>query len=127
MSEHGTFCTVINCMDGRTQLQANGFLREHFGTDFVDTITEPGPVKILADADNTTLLETIKTRVDISVHQHGSIGIAIVAHYDCAGNPADKDTQIKQLTKAEIYLKNQYPTVPILKIWIGDDWKAVII
>lgn len=34
-----SFYTVINCMDGRTQLSENEFLRNKFGVDYVDTIT----------------------------------------------------------------------------------------
>ena len=44
-----SFCTAINCMDGRTQLPVIEFLKDKFGVEFVDTITEPGPVRILAD------------------------------------------------------------------------------
>ena len=30
MIKLGSFCTVINCMDGRTQLQVNQYLRDRF-------------------------------------------------------------------------------------------------
>jgi hypothetical protein len=44
------FCTAVTCMDGRVQLPVNAYLRERFGADFVDTITEPGPNAVLAGA-----------------------------------------------------------------------------
>ena len=43
------FGTAINCMDGRVQEPVAKFLKEIYGIDFVDTITEPGPVKILSE------------------------------------------------------------------------------
>ena len=38
-----SFCTAINCMDGRVQLPVIRFLQERFKVDYVDVISEPGP------------------------------------------------------------------------------------
>jgi hypothetical protein len=35
-----SFCTAINCMDGRVQLPTITFLKKHFGIEHVDCITE---------------------------------------------------------------------------------------
>ena len=43
------FCTVINCMYGRVQLPVNKYLQKRFNVEFVDTITEAGPVFIISD------------------------------------------------------------------------------
>jgi len=40
-----SFCTAINCMDGRTQLPVNEFMRRKLGVAYVDTITEAGSVR----------------------------------------------------------------------------------
>jgi hypothetical protein len=47
-----TFCTVVNCIDGRVQLPVIEFLKNRFGVDFVDCITEAAPVRILAGETN---------------------------------------------------------------------------
>ncbi len=72
-----SFCTAINCMDGRVQTSVSDFLKDRFGTDYVDVITEPGPDLILAEQSNTALVESIVARLNISVHKHQSKGIAI--------------------------------------------------
>ncbi len=38
-----SFCTAINCMDGRTQLPVIEFLKNKLSVEYVDTVTEPGP------------------------------------------------------------------------------------
>ena len=119
-----SFCTAINCMDGRTQLPVNDFLRNKFSVDYVDTITEAGPVRILAEEQDSFLTESILKRNDISIHKHKSIAIAIVAHYDCTGNPVDKDRQLIQLESATRFIKEKYPEIEILGLWINSDWKT---
>ncbi len=127
MVDHGTFCTVINCMDGRTQRPALDFLEKYFGSDYVDSVTEPGPVAILAERNNTSLVDGILRRVDISVHKHGSNAVAIVAHHDCAGNPLPKEQQFPQLRAAVLFLRSKYPQTPVIGLWIGEDWKAELL
>ena len=63
------FGTAINCMDGRTQIPVINYLKNKFDLDYVDTITEPGPNKILADRSESELLKSIKNRLDISVNK----------------------------------------------------------
>ncbi len=116
-----SFCTAINCMDGRVQLPVIPFLQDYFKAEFVDSITEPGPVRVLAKTTDLMVLNSIITRVDISVKQHGSGGIAICAHPDCAGNPIDDDAQKAQLKKAVIFLKEAYPTVDVIGLWIDNN------
>ncbi len=43
------FCTVVGCMDGRIQLPVNHYVRERFGVTYVDTITEAGVNKVIAE------------------------------------------------------------------------------
>ena len=44
-----SFYTIITCMDGRIQKPMMEFVAEQYGYDLPDTITDPGPVKPLAD------------------------------------------------------------------------------
>ncbi len=113
-----SFCTVINCMDGRVQLPVIHYLKERFGVDYVDSVTEPGPVKILAEQTDAALLESIFHRVSISTGKHGSNSIAICAHADCTGNPVDDETQKIQLNTAATLLRERYPGMEIVPLWI---------
>ena len=95
--DHGIFATAINCMDGRTQGSIINYIREKYKVDYVDMITEPSPIRVLAENEDKLTLESIKRRVEISTGKHGSEHIAIVGHHDCAGNPVEKEIQLKQI------------------------------
>jgi len=67
-----TFVTAINCMDGRTQLPVIEFLKKKFGVNYVDMITEAGPIQYLAGNLNPEKAESIRLRVEASVLKHDS-------------------------------------------------------
>ena len=116
------FCTAINCMDGRVQLPVINYLMKRFGVDYVDAITEPGPVKILAEERDRGLLDSILNRVCISTQQHGSGTIAICAHADCAGNPVDDKKQKQQLIEAALKLRQRYAPAHVIALWLDANW-----
>jgi hypothetical protein len=96
------------------------FLASEYGYDFPDTITDPGPVKDLADTDDTAYLDRICARIDISVRKHGSRHIFIAAHHDCAGNPVSRDQQIGQLGVASQRIKAKYPECQVSTVYINE-------
>jgi hypothetical protein len=122
---HGVFGTAINCMDGRTQLPVNEFMRKTYSLDYVDTITEPGPVKILAE--NQAAVASIRQRVKVSVEGHGSRLIAVIAHHDCAGNPVSKEKQLEQLEASLKLVRTWYSDVQCLGIWVDENWQVNLI
>jgi len=111
-------------MDGRVQLPVIQYLQNRFRVQFVDTITEPGPNRILSERDNATLIQSILTRLQISVEKHQSTGVAVVGHHDCAGNPAPKDQQISHIRKAVEFLRQQYAGTEIIGLWVDENWKV---
>jgi len=52
------------------------------------------------------------------------MGVAIVGHHDCAGNPALKDDQIKHIQKAIKFLKQQYESIEIIGLWVDKNWEV---
>jgi len=120
----GKFATVINCMDGRTQSPAMELMKKQFMVDYVDTITEPGPTKILSSDENQVQIDSIKNRLDISVTKHGSKAVGIVAHFDCAGNPVEKKKQLIQLDQSVELVKSWGFDIEVIKIWVDEHWKA---
>ncbi len=125
MSDH-SFGTAINCMDGRTQDPVSIWIKEKFGVEYVDAITEPGPDKILADR-TSPLVDSIKARVDISVNGHGSKNIVIVSHDKCAGNPVSKAEHLAHLKKAMDTLKSWDLPVSLFGVWVEEkDGKWVV-
>ena len=64
------------------------------------------------------------SRIDVSVGHHGSIGVAVVGQYDCAGNPGDKAHQNRDTAGAVRFLRERYPDVPIIGLWIDETWSV---
>jgi hypothetical protein len=118
------FCTAVNCMDGRVQLPVISYLKKRFEAVYIDVVTEPGPIKILADENDLQTIESIIGRISISIEKHGSAGVAIVGHHDCAGNPASRQEQAVQLEKARKLLSARFPGTEIIKLWVDKKWKV---
>ena len=95
-----SFCVSIQCMDGRIQEPISKYLRENYGVDYVDTITEPGVCRVIAEGKDKNVAASIVNKAKISVECHESKVVAISGHYDCAANPfGEKNRKIR--------LKNQ--------------------
>lgn len=118
----GTFCTVINCMDGRTQLPVIRYLQGRFGVEYVDTITEPGPDGILTRQDDPVVVESICRRVAISRDKHGSRAVTIVGHAHCAGNPVSPEQHCQQILRAMKFLQQKFPEMAVIGLWLDDNW-----
>jgi carbonic anhydrase len=120
-----TFCTAINCMDGRVQLPVITYLQERFGAAHVDVVSEPGPNRLLAGTTDPGTVESILKRVNISVEKHHSKGIAVIGHHDCAGNPASEEEQYLHTKEAVAMLRKKYPDVEIIGLWVDEKWKVI--
>lgn len=118
-----SFCTVVNCMDGRVQLPVIRYLQERFEVPYVDSITEAGPVRSLAEPVDETVSQSILRRLPIS-RSHGSKVVAVVAHDDCAGNPEDETTQRRQLEEAADFIAGHFPETLVLGLWLSRDWSG---
>lgn len=121
MGASNIFATVINCMDGRVQLPVIEYMKTRYGVDYVDMVTEAGPERIIAENGDKATIESIKRRAKISVECHNSKQIAIVGHHDCAGNPTDKETQIKQILSAIKTVKAWGFNVQIIGLWVDEE------
>lgn len=121
------FVSAVNCMDGRVQEPVINWLKKNYGTKFVDMVTEPGPIKILSDNNNNCLVESIKARLTVSVEKHGSCVIAVVGHYDCAGNPSSKETQISQIKDSIKLISSWFNNVTIVGLWVNHNWEVELL
>ena len=105
----GKFATSVSCMDGRIQIPLINWIKENFSVDYVDTITEPGIDKLVAD---NTDLESIKIKVGI-----------VSGHYDCAGNPVSNEEHITQIKKGIEVISSWNLGVKVVGVWVDDTWK----
>ena len=117
-----TFCTAVNCMDGRVQLPVINYLMERFDVEYVDSVTEPGPVRVLSDAADPLKRSSVFDRVTVSTGKHGSNLIAVVAHFDCTGNPLSEDEQMRQLERSVDVLAAGFPDAFIVGLWVDAEW-----
>ena len=120
----GTFVTAINCMDGRVQLPVIEYMKNKFGVDYIDMITEPGPIKYLAENSDKMTVESIRKRTEISAVKHGSKVVAIVGHDDCAGNPVERDIQVEQIKKSIELAKSWGLAVQLLSLFVNKHWEV---
>ena len=116
----GKFGTSVSCMDGRIQIPLTNWIKENFSVDYVDTITEPGIDKLVAD---NTDLESIKIKVGISINKHESELIVVSGHYDCAGNPVSNEEHITQIKKGIEVISSWNLGVKVVGVWVDDTWK----
>ena len=116
----GKFATSVSCMDGRIQIPLTNWIKENFSVDYVDTITEPGIDKLVAD---NTDLESIKIKVGISINKHESELIVVSGHYDCARNPVSNEEHITQIKKGIEVISSWNLGVKVVGVWVDDMWK----
>ena len=119
-----TFFTVINCIDGRIQLPVIQYLQQKYNVEFIDSITEAGPNLILADNIDSSTIQSIYNKLDISFNNHKSKGLAIVGHYGCAGNSASKNKQIEHIQKAIKLIQNKYNEKEIIGLWVDHNFEV---
>ncbi len=117
--EEGKFGTLINCIDGRTQLPAISWIKENYSLDYVDNITEPGPDKLISEGK----IELLKSKINISIKLHGSNLIVVSGHHNCAGNPVSKEEHLSQIRKSIGVIKSLEMSVEVIGIWINDKWE----
>ena len=122
-----TFVTAINCIDGRVQEPLIEFAKREFKIDYVDTVTEAGPDKVLSENKDINIVESIKRRALISIEKHKSKVIIIAGHHDCAGNPVGEEEHRRQLKKSAQNIKQWNLGVDVYAVWVDKDWRAALI
>ena len=120
------FATAINCIDGRVQIPVIDYFKKNYKINYVDIITIPGANKILAENKDSTI-EAIKNYLTISVNVHKSKIAAIVGHYDCAGNTANKETQLNDIIAAMKNVASWGLNVDIIGLWVDKNWKVSLV
>jgi carbonic anhydrase-like protein len=122
-----TFGTAINCIDGRVQPPVTAWLRERFGLDFIDTITEPGADAFVARRPDEALA-VLWPKLMISIERHASPVLAITAHHDCAANPVAEDEHRALLVEATRILRGwSLGRVKIMALWVNAHWQVEVV
>ena len=120
MSSH-QFATAINCMDGRVQVPVIEYIKAEYQVDYVDMITEAGPIFALSQSGENETAESIRKRTELSIRKHRSRLVALVAHDDCAGNPVGKEAQIQQMHQALKNVAAWEIGVQVVGLWVDNN------
>lgn len=115
----GKFATSVSCMDGRIQIPLNKWIKENYSADYIDTITEPGIDKNIT---NDSIVESIKTKVGISINAHKSDLVVVSGHYDCAANPVSDEEHISQIKNAVEIISSWNLGVKVIGVWVDGSW-----
>lgn len=114
------FGTAINCIDGRTQEPVIDFMKHKYGIDGVDMVTFPGVDAIISSSGISDAIALIRGAVSISIDKHGSRIIAVVGHFDCAGNPGNREHHYAHIGKAVQQVSSWNFKVEIVGLYVND-------
>ena len=121
-----SFGTALNCIDGRTQIPVINWMKENFGLDYVDLITEPGMDKVLAQG-NWIEIQRLKEKVLISVTAHNSNVVAVVGHYDCAANPVSNCEHFRDIAVSIYTVKSWGLPIRVVGLWVDERWHVHVV
>jgi len=117
----GKFATSVSCIDGRVQTPLAEWIKKNYSVDYVDTITEPGVDKKIAENFD---LESIKAKVGISINAHKSELIIVSGHYDCAANRVSDEEHISLVKKGVEVISSWNLGVKIVGVWVDGSWNV---
>ena len=119
------FCTLICCMDGRFIHIINEYIRENYRYEYVDTITDAGPVSKIVYDD---YLKSVEDKIVlISINKHKSDHIFFAGHSDCAGCPADDETQKGYIKKSVAMIHEHLPEIAVTGLFVTEDGKMEVL
>ncbi len=117
----GSFVAAVLCIDGRFRRCLVEWLTAHFGIDYIDLITEPGPDGLLAQDPEGPRASGIRSRLAVSLAAHQPVAIVIAGHDDCAGNPVEPAIHRTQERRAAAVLRGWYEELPVLGLHVDSD------
>ena len=114
------FGTAINCIDGRTHQVVIDYMKQKYNIDGVDMVTFPGADGIFSTVENSGEVSLIRRAVSISIERHGSRIIAVVGHYDCAGNPGDREHHYMHIRRAMREVSSWNFQAQVIGLYVND-------
>jgi hypothetical protein len=121
------FGTAINCIDGRTQEVVIDYMKQKYNIDGVDMITFPGVDGLFSNEQNSAEMALIRRAVSISIEKHGSQIIALVGHYDCAGNPGDREHHKKHIRRAMQEVSSWNLNTQVIGLYVNEEREIEVI
>jgi hypothetical protein len=110
-------------MDGRIQEPLIAYIKDKAGVEYVDAITEAGPIGALAAGDEQKIA-AVAARVKVSITAHGAEHVFVSGHHDCAGNPVDKDKQAEQVRETIKRFRLIFPDANFHGLWVDESFQV---
>lgn len=120
------FGTALNCIDGRTQIPVIKWMKENYGVDYLDLITEPGMDKVLSQG-KLDEIERIRKKVMISINAHDSNIVAVVGHFDCAANPVSDLEHFRDIVVSTYLVESWNLPVKVIGLWVDEFFDVHVI
>jgi hypothetical protein len=114
------FGTAINCIDGRTQEVVIDHMKQNYNIDGVDMVTLPGADGLFSNEEHSGEIALIRRAVSISIERHGSRIIAVVGHYDCAGNPGNREHHYMHIRSAMQEVSSWNFQAQVIGLYVND-------
>jgi hypothetical protein len=111
------FGTIVNCIDGRVQEPVSAWTRNQYLLDFADVVTEPGPDRAITSG-TAEQVQSIRSRIEISIRAHHSNVVVIAGHEGCAGNPVEKAEHLRQIQASVDVVRRWNLPVTIAGVWV---------
>ena len=114
------FGTAINCIDGRTQEPVIDFMKQKYNIYGVDMVTFPGVDGVISNRENSDEIAFIRNAVSISIEKHRSPIIAVVGHFDCAGNPGNREHHYADIQRAVQEVSSWSFQAQVVGLYVND-------
>lgn len=123
-----TFFTVVGCMDGRVQSVVSAFGEKKLKAKYPDTITDAGIVARISKNPDPKYFSDLQKKLLVSIDKHNSKGVIVDGHQECAGNPVDDETHVRDIINAAEFVKVIINNkVPVFSVFVKKDtsgWTA---
>ena len=107
-------------MDGRTQQVVIDHTKQNYNIDGVDMVTFPGADGLFSNGDHSEEIALIRRAVSISIEKHGSRIIAVVGHYDCAGNAVTREHHYMHIRRAMREVSSWNLHAQLIGLYVND-------
>ena len=115
------FGTAINCIDGRTQQVVIDHMKHNYNIDGVDMVTFPGADGLFSSKDHLEdILHLLEKQSLYRYREACPQIIAVVGHYDCAGNPGDREHHYMHILGAMHEVSSWNLHAQVIGLYVND-------
>lgn len=123
-SDHPTFAAAVTCIDGRVHPTLTRWVRDRFGVDHVDLLTQPGPDLALCCGDEGAVAR-LRDHLGVSTRAHHPGALVVAGHADCAANPVSEAEHRRHLRRALRRAQAWVPPeMPVVGVWVDLDGRV---